>query len=231
MKILMVAADRMELPGILAHATNARPATPTLDFARQAELAGHNVMLVANGAGARRAAAAVDAALAEFPAEAILSTGFCGALEPDLAIADIVVADAVQTAEQRYPALPVASPLPHRRGIVTSIGHVARTQTEKSALRAGGGTVVEMEAGAVASRAAARGIPFHCIRVISDLATEDMANDFNAALREDGHFDTIDLLIGALRSPLIRVPELVRLRQRCIRAARTLGDFIADCRF
>jgi adenosylhomocysteine nucleosidase len=231
MKILMVAADRMEFPGILQHATNARPTTPILDFARHAELSGNIVMLVANGAGSRRAAAAVDTALAEFPAEAILSTGFCGALEPDLGIADIVVADAVQTAERRFPALPVSSPRPHRRGIVTSIDHVARTQAEKNSLRASGGTVVEMEAAAVASHAASRGIPFYCIRVISDLATEDMANDFNAALREDGHFDTIDLLIGALRSPLIRVPELVRLRQRCIRAARTLGDFIADCRF
>jgi adenosylhomocysteine nucleosidase len=231
MKILMVAADRMEFPGILSHATAARPAPVAVDFARQAELAGNTVLLVANGAGARRASAAVDTALAAFPADAILSTGFCGALLPELAVADIVSATCVSDGHRRFPALPISTTRPHRPGVVVSIDHVAQTAAEKRALRESGGTVVEMEAGAVAARAAARGIRFHCVRVVSDLASEDMANDFNAALREDGHFGTIDLLIGALRNPMLRLPELLRLRNRCTRAARVLGDFVADCRF
>ncbi len=88
-----------------------------------------------------------------------------------------------------------------------------------------------MEAGGVAQRAAEKGINFYCIRVVSDLAGEDMANDFNQALRQDGHFATMSILSRALRDPLVRLPELVRLRSRCVRAARVLGDFIADCRF
>jgi hypothetical protein len=58
-----------------------------------------------------------------------------------------------------------------------------------------------------------------------------MANDFNAALRADGHFDTMGILRETLRRPLARLPELCRLRQRSIRAARVVGDFFADCRF
>jgi hypothetical protein len=58
-----------------------------------------------------------------------------------------------------------------------------------------------------------------------------MANDFNAALRSDGHFDTIRILASSLRRPWVRLPELFRLRVRCARAARSLGDFIAGCRF
>jgi adenosylhomocysteine nucleosidase len=231
MKILMVAADRMEFPGILAHASGARPAQVVVDFALQAELSGNTVLLVANGAGARRAASAVDAALAAFPADAIVSIGFCGALLEDLAVADIVAATWVQSGGSRFPVLPVSTLRPHRRGVVVSIDHVAGTAAEKRSLREGGGTAVEMEAAGVAERAAARGVGFHCIRVVSDLANEDMSNDFNAALREDGHFATIDLLIGAMRKPLVRLPELVRLRNRCTRAARALGDFVADCRF
>jgi len=88
-----------------------------------------------------------------------------------------------------------------------------------------------MEAAGVADRAAARGVPFYCVRVVTDLAGEDMANDFNRALRPDGHFATMSILRETLRNPLVRVPELLRLRNRCIRAARVLGDFIADCRF
>jgi hypothetical protein len=83
----------------------------------------------------------------------------------------------------------------------------------------------------VAQRAAAKGIKFYCIRVVTDLAGEDMANDFNLALRPDGHFATMSILSRALRDPLVRVPELIRLRNRCVRASHVLGDFIADCRY
>jgi nucleoside phosphorylase len=108
---------------------------------------------------------------------------------------------------------------------------VAQTAAEKRRLRSGGGSVVEMEAAGVADRAAARGVPFYCVRVVTDLAGEDMANDFNRALRPDGHFATMSILRDTLRNPLVRLPELLRLRNRCVRAARVLGDFIADCRF
>jgi adenosylhomocysteine nucleosidase len=221
----------MEFTGILAHSQQTQQVPMAVDFARQAELSGNTVLLVANGAGARRASAAVGAALSAFQPDAILSTGFAGALAPDLAVADIVTATSISDGPRRWPALPVSSARTHREGVVVSLDHIAQTAAEKRVLRTGGGTVVEMEAAGVAACAEARGIPFHCVRVVSDLAGEDMANDFNAVLREDGHFATIDLLIAVGRNPLLRLPELVRLRNRCTRAARVLGDFIADCRF
>jgi hypothetical protein len=88
-----------------------------------------------------------------------------------------------------------------------------------------------MEAAGVAQRAQALGMPFFCIKTVTDLAGETMANDFNAVLRSDGRFDTIKLLASGLRHPRVRLPELFRLRRRCLLAARSLGDFIADCRF
>jgi nucleoside phosphorylase len=115
--------------------------------------------------------------------------------------------------------------------VVSSIDHVAQAAEEKRRLRASGGLVVEMEAGGVADRAAAHGVPLYCIRVVTDLAGEDMANDFNRAMRPDGHFATMAILRGALRNPSVRVPELLRLRDRCVRAAQVLGEFFADCRF
>jgi nucleoside phosphorylase len=114
---------------------------------------------------------------------------------------------------------------------VCSIDHVAQTASEKAQLYATGADVVEMEAGGVARAAALRGLSFYCIRAVTDVGGEDMANDFNRALRGDGHFATINILRGTLRDPFVRIPELIRLRQRCIRAARVLGEFIADCRF
>ena len=231
MRILMVAADPMEFPGILQHATDAKSTSLAVDWSRSARLGTHRLVLAANGAGAQRAASAVEAALESFPAEAIVSTGFCGALAPELEIAEVVVGSAISAGSRTFPALHPASRRQHRIGVVCSIDHVAQTAEEKRRLHSGGGSVVEMEAGGVAQQAATRGVPFYCVRVVTDLADEDMANDFNRALRPDGHFGTIEILRGALCHPLVRMPELLRLRNRCALAARVLGDFIADCRF
>jgi adenosylhomocysteine nucleosidase len=231
MRILMVAAEPREFPGVLAHATGAKPLAFPVDWARSARLGRHELVLVANGAGAGRAGAAVDAALEHFAAEAVVSTGFCGALVPELHIADVVVGAAVLAGTRRFEALQPQTSLPHHTGVVCSIDHVAGSAAEKRQLRATGASAVEMEAGGVADRAAAHKVPFYCIRVVTDLAAEDMANDFNGALRPDGHFATISILRGALRNPWVRLPELIRLRNRCVRAALVLGDFIADCRF
>jgi nucleoside phosphorylase len=115
--------------------------------------------------------------------------------------------------------------------VVVSIDHVAQTAVEKRKLRETGALAVEMEAAAVAKAAGERGLPFYCVRAVTDLADESMANDFNRALREDGHLDTIVILRGALCRPTSRIPELLRLRRRCVRAAEAMGEFIVGCRF
>jgi adenosylhomocysteine nucleosidase len=221
----------MEFRGILARCSGVSRAHLGVVWARSALLGTHQLVLVANGAGAQRAAEAVDAALRGFPSDAIVSTGFCGALAPVLDIADIVVGSAIVEGSRTFPALHPTCERPHHTGVVCTIDHVAQTAAEKLGLRAGGGSVVEMEAAGVAERAVARGLPFYCVRVVTDLPYEDMTTDFNRALRPDGHFATIAILRDTLREPLVRVPELLRLRNRCVRAARVLGDFIADCRF
>ena len=90
-----------------------------------------------------------------------------------------------------------------------------------------GAIAVEMEAAGIAARAEGYGLPLYCIRAVTDLAGETLANDFNKALRLDGQFDTILILKGTLRHPMVRLPELFRLRKRCDRAAHVLGDFFA----
>jgi len=231
MRILFVAADKMEYAGLLPHSADVRPLRLGIDWARDAHLGHHQILLTANGAGATRAAAAVDAACAAFHPEAVVSTGFCGALDPALSVASIVVATCVRADAAEYPALPVLSAAAFSTGPIRSIGHVARTAEEKRLLRAAGACAVEMEAAGVAARALAIGLPFYCIRAVTDLADEDLQNDFNKAMRSDGHFDTISILRSALRYPAARLPELVRLRSRCLSASRALGSFLANCRF
>ena len=219
MKLLVVAADRMEFAGIVARAGTCES---------NVQLCGNELHLVAGGVGARCAVAAVDAGLSFHP-DAVVSTGFCGSLDPRLQIADIVVATYVGTLDGMRYAARAASGGANRA--VCSLDHVVQTAAEKRSLALQGFGAVEMEAAGVAARAQAADLPFYCIRAVSDLAEEDMANDFNRVLTPDGHFDTMKLLRSAVRRPLVRIPELLRLRKRCVRAAHALGDFFADCRF
>jgi adenosylhomocysteine nucleosidase len=231
MRLIFVASDPMEFRGIAAMVEEKRRSHIGVDWARSARLHGNQVLLAANGVGWKRAAAAVDAAHNVFPADAVISTGFCGALDPQLAIGDAVVAACVAGPDGRYPALPFPGNNRAVKGLVISTDHVVGTAEEKRSLREKGGCAVEMEAAGVAARAQTLGLPFYCARAVTDLATEDMANDFNAVLRPDGHFDTIGIFRHIWRRPIARLPELIRLRQNCERAAKTLGDFFADCRF
>lgn len=229
MRILFVASEPMEYSGILKFTKAQQSPRMACHWAQSGKIGVHDILLTANGAGRARAATAVDAC-ASFQPEAVVSTGFCGALDPELVIGSIVVGTCVRGVAA-FRCRPVSSGLPHTGGVVFSVDHVVQTAAEKQSLRARGGSVVEMEAEGVASRAQEIGLPFYCVRAVTDLASVDLANDFNQALREDGHFDTMRIFRHSLDRPVARISELIRLRANCKRAAQTLGDFFADCRF
>src|SRR5438270_13244578 len=126
MTILMVAADRMEFPGIVAHTSDARRAAVPVRWARHARLGEDEVVLMANGSGAGRAAAAVDAVLQSFIPDAIVNTGFCGALSSELLIADIVLGTSVTDGAQSFTSAQPKSAPPHHKGVIVSIDHVAQ---------------------------------------------------------------------------------------------------------
>jgi len=242
--LLFVASDPMEFRGLLAHATAVREAQSSelkkpvmARWSRLAKLGSDEVLFVADGAGPDRAAAATDAGVKSFDAQAIISTGFCGALSPELGIADLVSATSIEASDHTYmcamcdrpPSLSPARSVPHP-GAIRSIPYIAQTAEQKRNLAANGAIAVEMEAAGIAARAESYGLPLYCIRAVTDLAGETLANDFNKALRLDGQFDTILILKGSLLHPLVRLPELFRLRKRCMRAAHVLGDFFAYSR-
>src|SRR6516225_5748724 len=105
MRILMVAADPMEFRGLLRHLADVKAIGIAVDWSRSARLGTDEVILSTNGVGAKRAASAVDASLETFRADAIVSTGFCGALAPELEIADVVAGTEIATASRTFPAL------------------------------------------------------------------------------------------------------------------------------
>ena len=86
-----------------------------------------------------------------------------------------------------------------------------------------------MEAGAVEGKAREWGVPFRCVKVVSDVAAEDMPLDFNLYRDAEGRFSRIRIALAAVARPFSVMPGLLRLDKNCREAAERLGEFFADC--
>jgi purine-nucleoside phosphorylase len=182
-------------------------------------------ILEANGPGPELAAEAVDRVTDRL--DAIVSVGLCGALAPNLSVGDIVVGSAVNGVK-----ISVArSKSRHVVGPIASIDRIARTVAEKRQLGEAGAIAVEMEAAGVLERAVRRGVPFYCVRAVSDTASEGFELDLNATRDKAGRFRVGRILAQAVRRPLTGVPELLRLRRNSERASKALGEFLGNCSF
>jgi adenosylhomocysteine nucleosidase len=226
--LVFVAAERRELDGLLVHAGEVIKLDWPLDFARQGRLNGAQVVMVANGPGPKLAGAAVDVVKEHQNVDALISTGFCGALRPSLRACDIFVATEVVGVVE---ALAPASRKNFKSGKLLSMDSVVSTAEEKARLGEAGADAVEMEAAAVGERAKRYNIPFYAVRVVTDTSDEDFPLDFNRMRRDDGRFSRARILGAALRRPGLVFPELMKLNKRTKRAAQALGDFLADARF
>jgi adenosylhomocysteine nucleosidase len=191
-------------------------------------------MLVANGPGRSLAKAACETAIAKQRPTAIISTGFCGGLDPALKPAQLFVANRVISADNDSEFI---AAVPGNVGD-TAIGsivcgdRVIVTREEKAALRnRTGARVVDMESFAVAECAKRLGVPFYCVRVLSDTASETFPIDFNCYRDQAGRFKIRAIAIRALLSPFSVLPELIRFQRRCAAASDVLGEFLVNCRF
>lgn len=230
----MVAADKRELSGFLRRATEWKPLRWPLDFAAEGSVGDYDFVCAANGPGHKLAGEAVDEVLKRLPSVSrVVSVGLCGALHPDYSVGDLFAATiVVDESSNRFPAAPPRAPHSFHQGVLVSIDRVAQTAAEKQELRRKHlADAVEMEAAAVAARARHAGLPFHCVRVVSDAAGEDFGIDLNAARSPGGRFCLRKVILSALKKPWVSFPELLRWARVSRRAANRLGDFLVDCQF
>jgi adenosylhomocysteine nucleosidase len=226
--VLLVSSTEAEFSGLTRRFASRRLPWP-VDYAAEMEHDGARWILVANGAGIDLACQAFQVARENAPVDAVVSTGYCGALDPAIQPAEVVIATEV------YPSSVAARPVSGRdarRGMVAGADHVVGTAREKGELRrATGAATVDMESHGLARAAADAGIPFYCVRAVTDVAGEDMHLDFNGARDAAGRIRASKLVWDSLRKPVTALPELFRLAFRARRASNNLGEFLAACRF
>ena len=228
--LAFVAAERREFDGLLRRVDRLSKLDWPLKFAAMAWIRGEPVVLAANGPGPVLAGRAVEIAGEHEDLKALVSTGYCGALNPALEPCDIFVATEMLGVAQAL-RVPRARPCERcKTGKLLSVDHVVSTMAEKAELRNTGADVVEMEAAGVASKAALYNIPFYCVRVVTDTAVESFPLDFNQMRDRQGRFNRGKIFAAAVRRPRL-FPALMNLNKRSHDASRVLGDFLVDASF
>lgn len=229
--VLAVAAEEREFAGLFGRAESKRRLIGwPVQCAWLAVVGTLRWLLVSDGPGALLAGRATSEALSRCSVRCILSTGLCGALDARLEPGDTVhAAEVIDGQGARWePRDPRAGTKPVR---LLSTGRVAVTVVEKRGLAAASGAaVVEMEAAAVAAQAARSGLPFYCLRVVSDGLKEELPMDFNRYRDGKGRFSRVRIAAACALRPWA-IPALLRFDRQCRCSAEILGECLVHARF
>ena len=90
--------------------------------------------------------------------------------------------------------------------------------------------MVEMESAAIHAVCRERGIPCATVRVISDMADEDLPLDFNTLAKPDKSLDFGKLFLAIAKSPG-KIGALMQLQKKTSFAARQLAAVLAKVTF
>jgi adenosylhomocysteine nucleosidase len=189
--------------------------------ARVAERFGYPVLI-----GGGTPAGAADAAyrLVEQGANALVSFGFAGGLDPALRAGSLVIPASILCEGRVYAAEPS---LADRFGGLTGHCLIAGTSaatdatTKRQLHAATQAHAIDLESGSVARIAEDHGLPFVAVRAISDSADRDLPPAALLALDRRGRIDIIRVLASLLRQPA-QLPALLSLASDAARARRAL---------
>ncbi len=155
----------------------------------------------------------------------VVSAGFCGALVPDLAVVDLVRAtEVVDTDGTIWPAFwPEGATVAARAGrVLTAPALVGEPAAKKALGQRHDALAVEMEAAALARLCVPRGLPFACLRVVSDALDAALSPDL-VGLLGGGRVRVGRLTAALLRRPTL-ASELWQLGRVTRAGAERLGE-------
>jgi adenosylhomocysteine nucleosidase len=198
------------------------------------ELSGQICVLVTSGMGGRRASEAARNLVEMKAPRLLISFGIAGAVDADLEIGDVVLAETACRLEQGVPGplLPL-EPWPDaaREAVVQALAKRGARQWAGTAVTTGGSQVMEyqlgemkhpileMETVGIAQVAAEKGIPLLSLRAISDGPRAPIPFDLGEMMDEDAN-----LQAGKLLMAVVRNPRIVFQSRRLMRNTRIAAD-------
>jgi adenosylhomocysteine nucleosidase len=163
----------------------------------------------------------------------VLSAGFCGALQPDLRVGDIILANEVaDLGGNRWPTtwpgkLSGEWRPPLHRGRMLTVSQLVSRPAEKRRLAEEHQAMgVDMESTVVARLCSRQGVPFGCVRVVSD-TTETALSPRLVSLLADGRISWVRLITNLAASPRL-FGEMMRLARDTRFAVRQLGAALGE---
>jgi nucleoside phosphorylase len=200
-----------------------------------------SVLVVETGMGKANTQAALDWLLGRpllgnvaYRPKLVLSAGFAGALRAPYLVGDVLLATEVADTEGGLWPTTWPGELPEgrwepplRRGRLLTVPHIVADPGAKRALgERHAAAAADMETAVVARACSRAGVPFGCVRAISDDVNTALSPRL-AALFAAGRVSPLRLLGQVARAPSL-VGELWRLARQTRVAARQLGKALGE---
>lgn len=189
------------------------------------------VRIALTGVGGVRATNVTRAALEQWQPDVCIAAGLAGSLRHEHRVGQICVPRDIMDLETGRTVLGDASLM--RQAEKCGAVLIERLLTSSTMVLTAEGKsrlgkmaeAVEMESFAVASEAAAKGIPAIAIRAISDAADEDLPMNFAELLDETGNVSRSKAARALARAPQ-RLAAVMRLARQSRAAAANLANFL-----
>jgi adenosylhomocysteine nucleosidase len=226
----LVCALPMELGDFLGRCSKVKTYTGGSFTFRGGIYRGIRIAMVESGPGPVRARRATVALLDAHAPRWIISTGFCGALVPNMQVGQIVVANKIRTVADDELAVDIGMTSDAARGLYVgrtlTVEQMVRTIAQKQALAESTGAIaVDMETHAIASLCRERKTRFLAVRAISDDMSTDLPDEVLSLVGETGAV-RIGAVIGALWKRPGSYKDLWRLREQAMVAGERLAEFL-----
>lgn len=191
---------------------------------------GIRIAMVESGMGQQRARRATDALIDAHSPRWVISTGFCGALIPDVKIGQIVVSNKICTEDSDELSVDIGMTTDTARGLhvgrTLTVNHMVRTVEQKHELSQKMGAIaVDMETYAVAAACRDRKTRFMAVRSASDDLSADLPAEVLSLVGDTGAV-RIGAVIGALWKRPGSYKDMWRIREQAMLAGEHLALFL-----
>jgi adenosylhomocysteine nucleosidase len=187
------------------------------------EIEGTTVVVAVTGVGAAATETALDWLLDGYRSSVLIAAGFCGALQPELRIGDLVMPRQVIQNDRKWTAS-IHNDLPQaHRGPLVSVDEMVSDPLAKQRLATETGAVaVDMESATLARWGEERGLPWLCMRAVSDDDRTLLPAEL-ARVLQGGRVAPVRLAAAVLRRP-----SLLRGLWRLARDTRLAAQALAE---